>query len=382
MIRLGLLGIAAALTAGVPVLEAADPVDSSVTEPTDTGSDTGADIGTDAGAGTDTDAGIDTGTDTDTDTGTDTNTGTDTDTDIGTDADTGADTGTDTDADTEEVYECTTTSSVYWIKDGETIQDGANKYGDIYLSVDKGHVGDEVTAIVAGNPTMDMSSKVVTLYRYTLSYVTLNGVKIDGSDGEYKFNLVEGVNDVKAYFSGRTEISVMDLSSINWKSLLTVDNLLKLIYFVITLFLSSGFFITLIKTKKYQQKTQAEITNTVQGSANEVISSFMKNTVQPLLEKQSEQTTSSNDTAKTLMRVVTYALSGTSEDRLAALKEMQSLGTNDEKLNEQIQAIVKQSMEDAEKKKSDKAKAIEEAKESVNSLTGDNNTDGGEYGTI
>ena len=317
---------------------------------------------------------------TDTET-TDTET-TDTETNIDINADIG-------DGDTEpEVFECTTTSSVYWVKDGETIQDGANKYGDVYISVEKGHVGDEVTAIIAGNPTMDLSTKVVTLYRYNLSYVTVNGVKIEASDsekGEYKFTLVEGVNDVKAYFSGRTEISVMDLSTINWKSLLTVDNLLKLIYFAITLFLSSGFFITLIKTKKYQQKTQAEITNSVQSSADEVITNFMKNTVAPLLEKQSEQTNSSNETAKTLMRVVTYALSGTSEDKLAALKEMQSLGTNDENLNKQIQEIVKQSMAESEKKKAEQNKAIEEAKKSVENLTeieNDTDAEGDTYGKL
>lgn len=349
MINLGLIGLAALLTTGTPSMLATEPETTDVETNTDT--DTSTDISTD------------------------------------TDADISTDTDTSTDTDVEEVFECTTSSSVYWIKDGETIQDGSNKYGDMYISTERGHVGDEVTVIVAGNPTMDFSSKVVTLYRYSLSYVTVNGVKIEASDsekGEYKFNLVEGVNDVKAYFSGRTEISVMDLSTVNWKSLLTVDNLLKLIYFAITLFLSSGFFITLIKTKKYQQKTQAEITSAVQSSADEVIANFMKNTVQPLLEKQGEQTTSSNETAKTLMRVVTYALSGTSEDKLAALKEMQNLGTNDSALNEQIQAIVKQSMAEAEEKKEAQVKAIEEAKKSVEELgtTTTEKNDGSEYGSI
>ncbi len=358
MINLGLLAIAAGLVVGTPLMTA--DTENPVTETTDTDTDIADTENTEGTEGTE-------GTDTDT---------ADTDTDV---------------PEAPEVFECTTTSSVYWIKDGETIQDGAKKYGDVYISVEKGHVGDEVTAIIAGNPTMDLSTKVVTLYRYNLSYVTVNGVKVEASDsekGEYKFTLVEGVNDVKAYFSGRTEISVMDLSTINWKSLLTVDNLMKLIYFAITLFLSSGFFITLIKSKKYEQKTQKEITNTVQASADEVIENFMSNTVKPLLEKQSEQTASSNETAKTLMRVVTYALNGSSEDKLAALKEMQSLGTNDEALNKQIQEIVKQSMADSEKKKEEKAKAIEEAKKSVENLSVDADTgldteeDTGNYGKL
>lgn len=290
----------------------------------------------------------------------------------------------------EEVFECTTSSSVYWISDGETIEDGANKYGDVLISQDEGHVGDEVTAIVSGNPTIDVTSKFITLYKYALSYVTVNGEKIEASDsekGEYKFKLKEGVNDVRAYFSGRIELSTTDLSSVNWKSLLTVDNLLKLVYFVLTLILSSGCFLTIIKSKKFKTKTTEEVATTVQGVASQVVaettSQFLNETVKPLLEKQNEENIDMSNTLKALMRTTLYTLDDTPESRLAAIKELQNYKSSDKDLAKQIEDIVKASMKAEDDKKAAAEKATQAARDSVNSFDQETDTDtGATYGKL
>jgi hypothetical protein len=286
--------------------------------------------------------------------------------------------GEDTEHTEEEVFECTTSSSVYWVSDGKTIEDGANKYGDVLISQSKGHVGDEVTAIVSGNPTIDVTSKFITLYKYALSYVTLNGEKIEASDsekGEYKFKLREGANDVKAYFSGRIELSTTDLSSVNWKSLLTVDNLLKLVYFVLTLVLSSGCFLTIIKSKKFQAKTTDEVTALVQNIARQVVaettSSFLEQTVKPLLEKQGEENSDMSNTLKALMRTTLYTLDNTPESRLAAIKELQNYKSSDKDLAKQIEDIVQASMKAESEKKAAAEKATQAARDSVNSFDQD-----------
>jgi len=278
----------------------------------------------------------------------------------------------------EEVFECTTSSSVYWISGGETIEDSTNKYGDVFISADKGHVGDEVIVTVAGNPTIDATSRSITLYKYALSYVTLNGEKLEATDsekGEYRFRLREGLNDVRAYFSGRVELSTTDLSTINWKSLLTVDNLLKLVYFVLTLILSSGCFLTIIKSKKFRAKTTEEVSELVQNVARQVVSEttaeFLKNTVGPLLEKQGEENADMSNTLKALMRTTLYTLDDTPESRLAAIKELQNYKSSDKELAKQIEDIVHASMKAESDKKAAAEKAAQEARESVNNFDQD-----------
>ena len=274
-----------------------------------------------------------------------------------------------------EVFESFLSSSVYWITEETTVEDSKHIYGDILLSKESGHVGDEVVAIISGNPTMDISGKTVAMYKYALSYVTVNGEKISPYDmekGEYHITLVEGMNDVRAYFSGRVELSILDITSINWKNLLTVDNLLKLIYFALTLFLSSGFFITLIKSRQQRAKTTDEITNIVNASVKAVTSdnvqSFLNETVKPLLDKQSEQLSDSAETSRVLMRVALLAQENTPESRLAITKELQNYKTSDKDLAAQIQTIVENSIKKAEEDKKAKEEAIQEAKKSVESL--------------
>lgn len=289
---------------------------------------------------------------------------------------------------TPEVFESTIASAVYYINDeNENVSDTANKYGDILISAEQGHVGDEVTVYVAGNPTVDFSGKVISLYKYAISYVTHNGIKItptNAEKGEYTITLVEGENKIEAYFKNKTELSVMDISAIDWKSLLTVDNLLKLIYFILTLFLSSGFFLTLIKSKKYKVQSVQEATEAAKNATNDTVNTFLTETVKPLLEKQSEQTKDSNDTARVLMRVTLLAQENTPESRAQIVKELQNYRTTDQELAEQVKAIVDSAIKQNEEKKQAQSDAIKAVKDSVESVgeTTDKEDSGNDYGTI
>lgn len=294
-----------------------------------------------------------------------------------------------------ETFESQVTSSVYWIQDGETIQDGSNKYGDVYLSAEEGHEGDEVTVIVSGNPTIDISGKMISLYKYALSYVTFNGQKIEATDsekGEYRVTLVKGSNSIQAYFSGRVELSGMDISNVNWKSLLTVDNLLKFLYFVITLFLSSGFFITLIRSKKQKIKTTDEITSIVTDAVQKVTSEktqdFLTNTVKPMISTQNEQLADAADTSRVLMRVALLSQENTPEARAQIVKELQNYKTSDKELADKVQAIVNDAIKKQKDDEKAKADSVQAVKDSVNSIEpmktdkDDTPDAGGEYGTL
>ena len=275
-------------------------------------------------------------------------------------------------------YTATISYSVCYIDDdGKTIADEGFTHGDMTFSIDGGSAGDEVIAIVQGNPEMEVEGNNISLYRYLIKDFTVNGSSIspsDSSKGEYDFALVDGANVVLATFSGKSKISVIDLASLNWKSLLTVDNLLKLITVVVLLIISSGFFFTLIKSKKITATTASEFSKSgveaMQAVAKSVVSGFMQNTVAPIIEKQSEQTKEAAESTEALMRIALYSLSGSSEDKLAAIKELQNYKGTDQDLANKITEIVNASIKKTEEDKAAKDKAISDAKDAVSNLSG------------
>ena len=276
------------------------------------------------------------------------------------------------------IYSATISYSVCYIDDdGKTIADENFTHGDVVFSIDGGSAGDKVVAVVQGNPEMEVEGNNISLYRYLISDFKVNGVSVspvDSSSGEYDFTLVDGANTVLVTFSGKSKISVIDLASLNWKTLLTVDNLLKFITVIALLIISSGFFITLIKNKKITSTTASEFsksgTEVMQSVAKLVISDVMKNTVAPIIEKQSEQTKEAAESTEALMRIALYSLSGTSEDKLAAIKELQNYKGTDQNLANKITEIVNASIKKSDDEKAAKEKAISDAKEAVSNLEG------------
>ena len=265
----------------------------------------------------------------------------------------------------------TVETSVFWIRDDETVADESGKYGEIVVSSDDGVVGDEIKVFVSCGNTFDIDTTKVTFFRYALSYVTINGERVEPTNAEkheYVFVLKEGVNDVKAYFNGRVEISATDLSTVNWKSLLTVDNLLKLVYFVFSLALSLVFFTFVRRINNSKKKSDEEIEASVETIFAGKISKFLKETVTPIVEKQGITTKEMLDTINVLTRVTMFQLSGKPEDRLAAIKELQEYRPTNVELGEQIKKIVEDTIQKSEESKEARKKAVAEAVESVNSL--------------
>lgn len=265
----------------------------------------------------------------------------------------------------------TVETSVFWIRDDETVADESGKYGEIVVSSDDGVAGDEIKVFVSCGNTFDIDTTKITFFRYALSYVTINGERVEPTNAEkheYVFVLKEGVNDVKAYFNGRVEISATDLSTVNWKSLLTVDNLLKLVYFVFSLALSLVFFTFVRRINNSKKKSDEEIENSVETIFAGKISEFLKETVTPIVEKQGITTKEMLDTINVLTRVTMFQLSGKPEDRLAAIKELQEYRPTNVELGEQIKKIVEDTIQKSEESKEARKKAVAEAVESVNSL--------------
>lgn len=267
--------------------------------------------------------------------------------------------------------------TVYHVEEetGEKVEDSKNKYGDVVFSSLEGKEGDEIIAVVQANPVMETDSTKVRLYKYVIKGFYVNGVSIVASNyekGEYTFALAKGANVVSVEFSGRTELSVMDLASMNWRSLLTIDNLIQLIVLAALVFVSSGFFLTLIKKGKIESKTAEEFSekglNAMKGIANSVVKDFLENDVKELLGKQTALSQEAVETAQVLMRVTLLAQENTPEARMEIIKELQKYKSTDQELAAQIQAIVDNAIKVRDAAKENLAKALEEAETTVEAL--------------
>ena len=254
---------------------------------------------------------------------------------------------------------------------GETVADETGKYGDFIVSETEGFEGDVVSVIIQGNPVMETIGSNVFLYRYLISEVSFNGETIqpiDARKGEYSVKLAAGVNVLTILFSGKAEISVVDLANMNWKSLLTVDNLIKLITVVALLGISSGFFITLIKGKKIKAVTMREVEEQLTEVGSAFVKTFMENTVKPLLEAHNGQVKDVGNAISVLTRVSLLMMDDTNESRLAAIKELQNYKSTDEELAKRIQSIVEAAIKKASESKEASQKALEEAKKAVEAI--------------
>lgn len=263
--------------------------------------------------------------------------------------------------------------SVYHVdeKTGERIEDANNKYGDAIVPVKDLKAGDEALLIVAGNPVMETSGSNVYLYKYIVKSVTVNGNAIQASDaskGEYKFVVSSGMNAISVDFSGRMELSVADLSTLNWRSLLTVDNMLRLVIVGVLLFVSSGFFITLIKKGKIEKTTSDEFASAGMNVMKTVIENFLKDTVKPMVEKQTEGMEETNRTIETLMRVTLLSQENTPEARLEIIKELQKYKSTDQDLANQIKSIVDSSIKEREDSKQELRDSIQSVREKIDEI--------------
>lgn len=270
-------------------------------------------------------------------------------------------------------HKATVSYKVYHIDEesGEKVEDQNNKYGDVIFSSIEANAGDEVVAVIQGNPVMDMKGKTVSLFRYLVKSVTVNGVPVQPSNeekGEYTFILVEGANLFEVSFSGRAEISVVDLATMNWSSLFTVDNLLRLIVLAVLVFVSSGFFITLLKKGKIESITKEEFAGQAQKVVNAAVKDFLENDVKELLAKQTLLSQEAVDTAQVLMRVTLLAQENTPEARLEIIKELQKYKSTDMELAAKIQEILDGSIKKRDELEVAKKEAIEEAKKAIDDL--------------
>ena len=253
-------------------------------------------------------------------------------------------------------------------------------YGDALADIEGGEVGQVVTLRVAPN----ILCKVVS--------VSANGVQlVKNETGNYTFALVEGDNTIYVEFAVDNEQltyladQIGNIKNGNWEDIFSVNNLLNFISWAITILLSSGFFVTLIKSKKIKSKTASEIAEAVK-LANET---SIVQTVNKVLEKvlgdsyytYLEKTDSIDETMKVLTRCFVLSQENTPEARLAIIQELTNLKSNQNELTEKVKALINTEIKKNNAENEEKLKAIQALKDANNKIN-TKNSGGDTYGQI
>ena len=235
----------------------------------------------------------------------------------------------------------------------------AAQYGDIIVDKESGNVGDIVTVY----------AKPYSLFK--LKNITVNGTAlVANADGIYTFAMIEGENKVSAEFEiSQSEVSyilglIEDAKNGNFEDIFSLKNLLMLISWAISLFMGSGFCITLLKSKKIKAQTAQEISEAVDAATkSEVakgISAFLSEQFGPSFDALSTSINDISETCQSMARCMVLGQENTPEARLAIIQELSSKSKKAESLADEVKKIVHAEMADAEKAKQDKLDLIEE----------------------
>lgn len=253
--------------------------------------------------------------------------------------------------------------------------------GDIIVDVLEGNVGDKVTF------------KVSPYVLYKVETVTVNGVAVTpNNDGIYEFLLVEGENKVSATFVvNKAELETIagvlaDARNGDWSQIFTLDNMLTFISWMITTLLSSGFFITLIKSKKIQSKTAGEISGAVEVLINskfgEMTENFLNNTVMPIMDKYNVNMEFMDKTMKAMARCFMLAQENTPEARLAIVEELTKLNNNEKDLREEVKEIIEKEVAKSKEETAKLTQDLEDLKRANQEITSTASKEDEEYGQI
>lgn len=239
--------------------------------------------------------------------------------------------------------------------------------GEVINIVEKGNVGDVVTFKV----------KPYALFKVTS--VKVNGVDlIVNENGDYTFALVEGNNDITVQCEvddKQLEIIAINLANIkdgNWENIFSIDNLYKLIDWVITIFFSCGFLTVLLKNKKVQAKTTDDVIGiskqATKDEIDDVLTTFLENKFAPIITKIDSKLVGTEEVCKTLARCFILSQENTPEARLTIISELVKLQKTEDDLTSQVKAVILEEvkkMEEIQKKKEDTIKELEEKNDAI-----------------
>ncbi len=261
---------------------------------------------------------------------------------------------------------------------------GDHSIGDYYLSADGWNEGDEydVVMTIKGNVVTKLSDKVLYLYEYRATSVSWNGIPLTvNEDKTYtlKKPTAPGAYDLEINFTKTLISDPTDLSSVNWSSLFTVQNLMTIGSWVVIVV---GILVLYAINRRYKKRgsttldevknsLSSEIENVCGKEMSEALSKLMDGTVKTTFEAINSKLETVDNNSAVLMRCLLAMQENTPESRLAVTKLLTELDTSEDKQTEQVRKLIEEEIVKRDAEKEERAKALEEAKKANNAWAED-----------
>lgn len=251
---------------------------------------------------------------------------------------------------------------------------GTHKYGDVLFDIEGGEVGDIVT----------IYAKPYSFYR--IVSVKANDVElIPNEEGNYQFALIEGENIVTANFEIDDEqfaIIAENLANMkdgNWEDIFSIENITTIIFAILSVVLSSGYFITLLKARKNEENVRAKTAFNVSDESKQAVNDWMTQNLLPLIEKINLKNESTEETCKTLAKCFILNQEGTPESRIAIINELTNLQKTSKDLVDEALKIINDEVETKNNLNQEKIKALEELEKANSAIETTSSESEGRY---
>lgn len=254
---------------------------------------------------------------------------------------------------------------------------GSDKIGSYYVSADGWKAEDtfDIYLNIKGNIVTKMESKVLYIYEYKPTVVIWNGAVIEqNADRTYTLTKPTAVGsyNIEIDFTKTIVTNPTDLTTLNWGSLLTVQNLMTIASWLVIVI---GILVLYGINRRYKKRgstTLEEVKKSLSAQIEEscgtevakVVSDVFDTTIKATftaIEGKLEKVDANN---ATLVRCLLLMQENTPEARLAITKCLSELDTTADKKGDEVKALIEAEMKKYQEQAEAKAIALEEAKKS------------------
>lgn len=253
---------------------------------------------------------------------------------------------------------------------------GTSAIGLYYLSA-YGWAEDESEPIimtVKGSVTTKLEGKIVYVYEYKPTLVKFAGAEVIlGEDKAYSLAkpAEKGAYDLEIYFTKSLITNPMDLTSINWASLFTVQNLMTIVSWAVIFVGIIAMYVINAKYKKRGSTTLEEVKGALSKQIETQFGEKVASQVNELLDKVVKQSfdvlTSKMDAVDSnvsvLMRCLLVMQENTPEARLAVTEYLSQLQSTNDGQAAQVKALIEGEMAKFRAEQEAQAQAIAEAEQ-------------------
>lgn len=274
-------------------------------------------------------------------------------------------------------YEYRVMEAIIGYRDSEDVSyaKGDSRIGSYFLSADGWNDGDtyDITMTITGNVTTKLADKVVYIYEYRPTLVKWCGNEIS-MNGDKTYTLAKptekGDYALEINFTKTMITNPMDLTSINWSSLLTVQNLMTIGSWVVIIV---GILILYGLNRRYKKRgstTLEEVKKSISSEIENVYGVEMAKSINSLLDTSvkaaftaiDEKLSKLDNNNATLVRCLLVMQENTPEARLAVTKYLSELDTAEDSKAEEVKKLIEAEMEKYKAEQEAKEKALEEAR--------------------